>query len=69
MAEAKEFKPLNDLGSIALSEASELKFYVDEYKGHRYGSIRTFVKGDAYSGPTKAGAKPKLLRWPAKSVE
>ncbi len=55
MAEAKEFKPLEELGAIALSEASELKFYVDEYKGHRYGSIRTFVKGDAYSGPTKAG--------------
>lgn len=55
MAEAKEFKPLQELGAIALSESSELKFYVDEYKGHRYGSIRTFVKGDAYSGPTKAG--------------
>lgn len=55
MAEAKEFKPLKELGAIALSETSELKFYVDEYKGHRYGSIRTFVKGDAYCGPTKAG--------------
>ena len=55
MAEAKEFKPLKDLGAVALSESSELRFYVDEYKGHRYGSIRTFVKGDAYSGPTKAG--------------
>jgi hypothetical protein len=55
MAEAKEFKPLKELGAVALSETSELKFYVDEYKGHRYGSIRTFVKGDAYSGPTKAG--------------
>lgn len=55
MADAKEFKPLHDLGAIALTETSELKFYVDEYKGHRYGSIRTFVKGDAYSGPTKAG--------------
>jgi hypothetical protein len=55
MAEAKEFKPLKELGAITLSETSELKFYVDEFKGHRYGSIRTFVKGDAYSGPTKAG--------------
>lgn len=55
MAEAKEFKPLKELGAVPLSESSELKFYVDEYKGHRYGSIRTFVKGDAYSGPTKAG--------------
>lgn len=55
MAEAKEFKPLKELGSVTLTESSELKFYVDEYKGHRYGSIRTFVKGDAYSGPTKVG--------------
>ena len=55
MAEAKEFKPLKELGAVALSETSELKFYVDEYKGHRYGSIRTFVKSDTYSGPTKAG--------------
>lgn len=55
MAESKEFKPLKDLGAIPLGETSELRFYVDEYKGHRYGSIRTFVKGDAYSGPTKAG--------------
>jgi hypothetical protein len=28
---------------------------VDEYKGYKYGSIRTFVKGDSYSGPTKSG--------------
>ena len=55
MSDTKEFKPLKELGAIALSESSELKFYVDEFKGHRYGSIRTFVKGDAYSGPTKAG--------------
>ena len=55
MSESKEFKPLKELGAVTLSESSELKFYVDEYKGHRYGSIRTFVKGDAYSGPTKVG--------------
>jgi hypothetical protein len=55
MAEAKEFKPLKELGRLALSESSELVFYVDEYKGHRYGSVRTFVKGEGYSGPTKSG--------------
>lgn len=53
--ENKEFKPLLDVGSIPLAEASELKFYVDEFKGHKYASVRTFVKGDAYSGPTKSG--------------
>ncbi len=55
MAEAKEFKPLKELGAVALGESAVLKFYVDEFKGHRYGSIRTFVTGEAYSGPTKAG--------------
>lgn len=79
MAEAKEFKPLQDLGAVPLSESSELKFYVDEYKGHRYGSIRTFVKGDVYSGPTKAGvtlnarvlaeAIPALEKLPAEPVD
>ena len=79
MADAKEFKPLKDLGSIPLSESSELKFYVDEFKGHRYGSIRTFVTGDAYSGPTKAGVTlnarvleetiPVLEKLPAEPAE
>ncbi len=55
MAGAKEFKRLEDLGALPLGETSELRFYVDEFKGHRYGSIRTFVAGDSYSGPTKAG--------------
>ncbi|MEK7857702.1 MAG: hypothetical protein AAB320_01050 [Elusimicrobiota bacterium] len=56
MAEAnREFKPLKELGTLPLSETSELKFYVDEYKGYKYGSIRTFVKGETYNGPTKSG--------------
>ena len=55
MAEAKEFKPLKELGEIALGDSAVLKFYVDEFKGHRYGSIRTFVTGEGYKGPTKAG--------------
>lgn len=57
MAETREFKPLRVLGAVPLNETSELKFYVDEFKGHRYGSIRTFIKGEGekYSGPTKAG--------------
>ena len=63
MADSPEFKPLKEFGSIEISETSELKFYADQYKGHSYGSIRTFVKGDAYSGPTKAGitANPGIL--------
>jgi hypothetical protein len=56
MADPKEFKPLVNLGEISLGDRSVLKFYVDEYKGHRYGSIRTFLTGEGgYQGPTKAG--------------
>ena len=55
MPETREFKPLKELGDIPLTETSVLKFYVDEYKGYKYASIRTFVKGDTYSGPTKSG--------------
>lgn len=56
MAEPREFKPLKELGEISLGgDRSVLKFYVDEFKGHKYGSIRTFVTGEAYSGPTKSG--------------
>lgn len=52
---AKEFKPLLDVGLLPLNETSEIRFYVDEYKGHKYASVRTFVKGEGYSGPTKSG--------------
>lgn len=55
MSEGPEFKPLKEFGVIALTESSEVRFYVDEYKGFPYASIRTFIKRDTYSGPTKAG--------------
>jgi len=55
MAEAKQFKPLKEFGAIEQAESSKIRFYVDEFKGHPYASIRTFVENDAYSGPTKSG--------------
>jgi hypothetical protein len=55
MAEQKEFKPLFLAGSVSMNDTSEIRFFVDEFKGHKYASIRTFVKRDSYSGPTKAG--------------
>ena len=63
MAETQEFKPKKEFGAVATSEESEIKFYVDEYKGYSYGSIRTFLKRSGYSGPTKAGItmNPALL--------
>lgn len=55
MADTPEFKPLALVGTISTSDTSELRFYVDEYRGYPYASIRTFVNRDNYSGPTKAG--------------
>ncbi|MFH1723377.1 MAG: hypothetical protein ABII00_02025 [Elusimicrobiota bacterium] len=55
MAEAREFKPLKEVGTIPVTESSEVRFYVDEYKGYPYASIRTFVKRDNYAGPTRSG--------------
>jgi hypothetical protein len=55
MPEPRAFKPLREFGEIPLGDRSFLKFYVDEFKGRRYGSIRAFVSGEAYSGPTKSG--------------
>ena len=50
MPETREFKPVKEFGSFSLSDTSEIKFYVDEYKGYKYGSIRTFVKGEITPG-------------------
>lgn len=60
MAEGTEFKPKKEFGSIPLADNSELKFYVDEYRGYSYASIRTFLKRPTYSGPTKAGVTMNL---------
>jgi len=63
MAEAREFKPLKEVGAIPLSDTSELKYYVDEYRCYKYASIRTFVTGEGYSCPTKSGVtmNPTIL--------
>lgn len=63
MAEGTTFAPLKEMGSVGLSDESEIKFYVDEFKGYKYASIRTFLKREGYTGPTKAGVtlNPALL--------
>lgn len=64
MAETPAFQPLKEMGVIPISDTSDIRFYVDEYKGYSYGSIRTFVKRENYSGPTKAGLtfNPAMLQ-------
>ena len=52
---APEFKPLKEVGSIAASSTSELRFYIDEFRGRRYASIRRFLKSPRYTGPTRSG--------------
>ena len=54
MAESS-FSILSDIGLIDLGGGEEIKFTVDAFKGHRYVSVRKYLKSDAYSGPTKAG--------------
>ncbi|MFA5162249.1 MAG: hypothetical protein WC421_08380 [Elusimicrobiales bacterium] len=49
------FKVLQDIGAIKSGSGSEIKFSVDEYRGHPYGSIRKYLKGDTYTGPTRSG--------------
>lgn len=63
MVESREFKPVKEFGVIALTDETEIKFYVDEYKGYTYASVRTFLNREGYTGPTKAGVtmNPTLL--------
>ncbi|MFA5140625.1 MAG: hypothetical protein WC728_15460 [Elusimicrobiota bacterium] len=55
MAENQSFNPLKEFGNIQLTDSSEIRFYIDEYRGYPYASIRTFIKRDTYTGPTRSG--------------
>jgi hypothetical protein len=43
------------IGKVGLNDSSECWFYVQEFKGKKFGSIRKFVDSEVYSGPTKNG--------------
>ncbi len=49
------FEILTQIGSLVLDDGNEIKFSVDSYRGHKYVSVRKYLKTDTYSGPTKAG--------------
>ncbi|MDR0735182.1 MAG: transcriptional coactivator p15/PC4 family protein [Elusimicrobiota bacterium] len=49
------FSILSEIGSIPSGNGEEIKFTVDSFKGHKYVSVRKYLKSDSYSGPTKAG--------------
>lgn len=54
MAESS-FAVLNNIGTIALDESSEIRFSIDAYRGYRYASIRKYLTSGAYTGATRAG--------------
>lgn len=49
------FEILTQIGSLVLDDGNEIKFSVDSYRGHKYVSVRKYLKTETYSGPTKAG--------------
>jgi Transcriptional Coactivator p15 (PC4) len=49
------FKILHELGVLQISESSNIRFSIDEFKGHKYGSIRKYLKRESYQGPTRSG--------------
>ncbi len=51
----KGFKVAQDVGFLQVSPESEIHFSIDEFRGHRYASIRKFLKSETYSGPTHSG--------------
>jgi hypothetical protein len=49
------FQPLKEVGTIAYSSTSEVRFYVDEFRGRKYAAVRRFLKSPRYTGPTRSG--------------
>lgn len=49
------FKVLEEIGVLPATEGSEIRFSIDEYRGHKYASIRKYLKRDSYNGPTRSG--------------
>lgn len=49
------FKVLEEIGVLPATEGSEIRFSIDEYRSHKYASIRKYLKRDSYNGPTRSG--------------
>jgi hypothetical protein len=52
---AENYRVARDIGILPATEGSEIKFSIDEYRGHKYGSIRKYLKRQSYTGPTRSG--------------
>jgi hypothetical protein len=56
MAETQpQFHPLKEVGAISYSSTSDVRFYVDEFRGRRYAAVRRFLRSPRYTGPTRSG--------------
>ncbi len=49
------FEILQVIGVLPIDEGAEIKISVDSFRGHKYISIRKYLKSETYTGPTKAG--------------
>ena len=49
------FEILQIIGVLPIDEGAEIRVSVDSFKGHKYISIRKYLKSETYTGPTKAG--------------
>jgi len=49
------FQVLKEIGVLPATEGSEIRFSIDEFRGHRYASVRKYLKRDSYNGPTRSG--------------
>ncbi len=49
------FEILQVIGVLPVDEGAEIRVSVDSFKGHKYISIRKYLKSETYTGPTKAG--------------
>ncbi|MDD3625860.1 MAG: transcriptional coactivator p15/PC4 family protein [bacterium] len=46
---------METIGTIKVSEGTEINFFIDQFKDVLYANIRKFASTEKYSGPTKQG--------------
>jgi len=46
---------METIGTINVSEGTEINFFIDEFKDVLYANIRKFATTEKYTGPTKQG--------------
>ena len=56
---ANQEREMKNIGTIKLTDSSEILFYVDTYQGNQYANIRKFIRSKKYTGPTKSGVMLK----------